>query len=69
MTGVLWAVGPCWSCGAYFGFDPDKVPSIVVEGEREQLCRRCVDRANELRRGNGHPMIVPLPGAYAEEGE
>ena len=63
----MWAVGPCYSCERLFGFDPDRVPSIVVEGQREPLCRTCVDRANMLRRGNGNPLIVPLSGAYVDE--
>jgi hypothetical protein len=69
--GYAVAFGPCWSCGVVFGFNPARVPSIVVDGEREALCRSCVDRANELRRASDQPLIDVLPGAYdpAELGE
>jgi hypothetical protein len=30
MTSALMAIGPCWSCGQQFQFNPDKVPSIPV---------------------------------------
>jgi hypothetical protein len=63
---VSMAIGPCWACGWSFAFDPDLVPSIVVEGVRRQICRNCVARANELRRHNGNPLIEVLPGAYVD---
>ena len=67
MTGQTAALGPCWSCGRLFLFDPDLVPSLVVESRRVPLCRACVDRANVARRRNGHPLIDVLAGAYPEE--
>jgi hypothetical protein len=69
MNGYMLAIGPCWGCGAMFAFNPDRVPSIVVEGERQALCRACVARANRLRASTGAPPIVPLAGAYEPEGE
>lgn len=68
VTGYMAATGPCWSCKRLFTFDPDKVPSIVVEGVKQPLCRSCVDRANALRKENGNPLIHPLPGAYLDGG-
>jgi hypothetical protein len=61
------AVGPCWSCGRTFMFDPERVPSIVADGSRQPLCRDCVQRANELRERQGLARIVPLPGAYVDD--
>lgn len=65
--GYVCGIAPCWSCHAIFAFDLERVPSIVVDGEREPVCRSCVARANALRRKNGRPLIVILPGAYPDE--
>lgn len=63
--GYMVCIGHCWSCSAIFAFDPERVPSIRdAEGIRQAICQRCIERANELRRSNGNPLIVPLPGAY-----
>jgi len=63
MSGTF-ALGPCWACGNLFAFNPELVPSIVVDEVRQPLCLDCVGRANALRREQGQPVIVPLPGAY-----
>lgn len=64
MTGVFTCLGPCWACKKTMVFDPELVPSIVVEGQAEPLCARCVERANRLRKDTDFPPIVPLPGAW-----
>jgi len=64
MSGYVMAIGPCFSCGRIFGFSVERVPSLVVDGTREPICRDCVDTANILRAKTGMPEIVPLPGAY-----
>lgn len=53
------------------GFNPHLVPSIVVNGTREPLCRPCVEAANPRRVARGLAPIAVLPGAYepAVEGE
>jgi hypothetical protein len=66
MGGYIMAIGPCFGCRYLFAYDPDRVPSIVVNGEREPICRNCVERANPLRIKNGLDPIVPLPGAYGD---
>jgi hypothetical protein len=58
------AVGSCWACGRTFTFNVDRVPSIIVAGSREPLCRPCVERANELRLGTGSQEIVVYPDSY-----
>lgn len=63
-TGEFLCFGPCWACKSTMAFDPEKVPSILVNGENEPLCARCVGRANKLREGSTFPPIVPLPGAW-----
>lgn len=65
--GYILAFGNCWACQNTFAFDPDRVPSIVVDGKREPLCRHCVKRANKIRKAAGAPLIVVLPDAYGPE--
>jgi hypothetical protein len=67
--GYYFMLAPCVACGKPFGFHPDKVPSLRVNGVREPVCQDCVRRASVLRTAKGLPLIVPLPGAYepAEE--
>jgi len=64
MTGYLIATGPCFACGNLFSFNPDRVPSIVFEGERRQLRRACVEIANPLREEQGLTPIVIYPDSY-----
>jgi hypothetical protein len=63
--GYYFALGHCIACGQPFTFNPDRVPSLVVNGVREPVCKSCVDRVNPIRKAKGLPEIVPLPGAYA----
>jgi hypothetical protein len=78
--GWMVVLGACVGCGSTFSFNPDRVPSIRArrvqddngryrwqphpEGEREPLCRPCVERANIYRRDNGLPPIVIYPDSY-----
>lgn len=61
-----WALvfADCIGCGEPFGFNPLSVPSVIIAGRREPICRACVARVNPTRRANGLPEIVPLPDAY-----
>jgi hypothetical protein len=42
-------------------FNPHKVPSLMINGVREPLCRRCAERWNELHPENARPI---QDGAY-----
>lgn len=64
MSGYAIVMGPCAMCGAVFGFNPHKVPSIMVNGARVQVCEPCVNRWNAQRVAAGLEAIPPLPGAY-----
>ncbi len=67
MGGYAYCVGPCVGCGRAFTFNPMKVPSVRVgppPGEREPVCRGCVDKANPEREKRGLAPIVPEPDAY-----
>lgn len=63
--GYVFALGRCIGCGRHFTFHPERVPSLLVDGIREPVCRACVECVNPIRRANGFLEIVPLPGAYA----
>jgi hypothetical protein len=65
--GWMFVMGNCVVCGNLFTFNADRVPSAVVNGRREPICRACVERANPLRKAKGLPEIVILPGAYDAE--
>lgn len=65
--GYMMGIGPCIGCTAIFSFNPNKVPSVEVDGKKEPICSACVKRANPMRIENGLPPIVPAPDAY--EGE
>jgi len=69
--GVVQAYSACYGCKRPFFYNPMRVPSVVVNGEREPICQTCVDRVNPQRIANGLEPIVPLSGAYdpCDEGE
>lgn len=54
----------CYACRRLFAFNPVRVPSVVVDGERQPICAACVERANPNRIANGLAPIVPAPDAY-----
>jgi hypothetical protein len=65
--GFMTAMAPCFGCGRVFGFNPERVPSIRVDGVRQPVCEDCMERANAQREAQGlepHPI---MPGAYEAE--
>jgi hypothetical protein len=62
--GYALCTGTCIGCGRIFSFNPMRVPSIRIKGNREPICQGCVDRINPKRIANGLEPIVPLPDAY-----
>lgn len=64
MTGFVFAMSPCVGCGLPFAYNPHKVPSLMLNGQREPICLDCVQRANPERLKNGLAPIVPQDGAY-----
>lgn len=65
------AYGHCYTCGRLFSFNPNKVPSVpanlTTTGEREPVCRACIEKANPERVKNGLPPIEIHPDAYEPE--
>jgi hypothetical protein len=64
MTGFAFVIGCCFSCGRTFTFNPHKVPSIRVGGEREPICRACMDDLNRRRVRLGMAPEPIQPDAY-----
>jgi len=64
MTGYVMAHSACIGCGRVFSYNPVRVPSLFVNGQREPVCRDCVERVNPGRIKNGLAPIVPHPEAY-----
>lgn len=66
--GFMMVMGHCYTCGCLITFSPTKAPSIPANltktGEREPVCRTCVERANPQRIEKGLAPIAILPGAY-----
>ena len=54
----------CFGCSRVFGYNPHRVPSIPINGDRKPICQDCVDLCNPARIRNGLQPIVPMPGAY-----
>ncbi|TAL45546.1 MAG: hypothetical protein EPN91_01945 [Salinibacterium sp.] len=69
--GFMTCMGICYTCRVTFFFNPNTVPSLpanlTTTGEKEPVCRSCVERANPERIKNGLPPILIIDGAY--EGE
>ncbi len=60
----MFAVSPCLCCKQPFPCNPDKVPSLTVDGTREPICSACMEQANAKRVEMGiepHPIH---PEAY-----
>jgi hypothetical protein len=59
----MWAIlfGICCACSRTIAFNPHKVPSLMINGSREPLCRECAERWNELHPEMARPI---MEGAY-----
>jgi hypothetical protein len=52
----------CCNCNKSFGCNPHKVPSLMLGGRRQPLCKECANRWNELHPENTRPI---QEGAYS----
>jgi len=64
MSGYVIAYAPCANCGVSFGCNPNKVPSVRIDGVREPICLVCIGLLNAERRDMGLLPFVPEPDAY-----
>lgn len=62
--GYALGMSACYGCKRIFCYNPNRVPTIPINGSREPVCRTCIERANPERIKRGLEPIVPLPDAY-----
>lgn len=70
--GYFMLITSCYMCKRVFTCNPDKVPSVKIEGVKEPICESCVKWMQQRQREMGVPVWAdPLPGAYdaADEDE
>ena len=62
--GYVFVAGPCFGCKRMFSYNPMRVPSITIDGERQPVCLVCINRVNPQRIANGLEPIIPKHDAY-----
>jgi hypothetical protein len=60
-------MGPCVGCRRVFSFNPDRVPSLRVDGYKQPVCRDCMAKVNVERKEKGLEPFPVQPGAYEAE--
>lgn len=55
-------MGLCIACKRPIQFNPHAVPSLMIHGQREPLCRICAERWNALHPDKARPI---RPDAYS----
>jgi len=64
--GYLTMLCDCCACGTLIQCNPDKVPSLRLNGKREPLCRACFGKWNEVHRtSKGLDPVALDPEAYS----
>lgn len=54
----------CLGCKNLFSYNPHRVPSVVIDGVKEPVCRACIARVNPKREANGLDPFSIHPDAY-----
>ena len=55
----------CCNCKTAISFNPERVPSVRVHGEREPLCAGCFDEWNRIHRtSRGLAPLALHPDAF-----
>ena len=67
--GYVMVAALCCSCGQLVIFNPNKVPSVRIRGEKQPLCKKCVDLVNEKRKLIKMPLFKIDPEAYEPANE
>ena len=62
--GYAYCTSACIGCGRIFSYNPRRVPSVRINGNREPICLACVNHVNPKRIANGLQPIVLHPDAY-----
>lgn len=69
MPGFVSVIGACVRCRQPFEFSPTKVPSALIDGVRQPICRSCFEWLNGERERQGMERVPLLPGAYEADAE
>lgn len=65
MSEVMFVMSPCGGCGNVICYNPDKVPSLRINGDREPICEPCFNRWNTIHRTDkGLEAVYKHPDAY-----
>lgn len=71
MPGYMTLLCNCYTCGKQMTANPHFVPCVPAHltrtGEKEPVCRDCIERANPKRIENGLEPIEIHPDAYEAE--
>ena len=59
----------CFGCQQLFSYHPDHVPSHRVNGVREPICRKCIEKVNSIRIARGDEPFIIHPDAYEPKEE
>ena len=54
----------CVGCGELISYNPSRVPSIRVNGEKQALCLECATKINQNRIKAGMDACFIPPDAY-----
>jgi len=62
----MFIVSECVACERIISYNPERVPSLRINGSREPLCRLCFIRWNQEHRiSKGLEPVFLHPDAYA----
>lgn len=65
MGDYMFVLAACVNCRATITINPERCPSLRVNGEREPLCRVCFDKWNVIHRTSKGLAPEPIhPDAY-----
>ena len=56
--GYVFMLGMCVGCRKMISFNPNKVPSVRINGEKEPLCEECATQINKNRAKAGMEVCV-----------
>jgi hypothetical protein len=65
--GYAYMVGHCVACKQLIQFNPHAVPSLLVNGVKEPLCRECAERWNQIHPENARPIRKDAYSMIPEE--
>ena len=63
--GYVFMTSPCVNCQKIISFNPNKVPSLIIDGKREPLCKGCFYKWKKYHKSD----IKINPQAYEPDDE